>query len=148
MPVYELIRGPYVLRRRIAFNDVLLDVASTTATIPIGTLPADAIGITGYANLVTDFVGALIPDLDIDVGTPASGGNVDAYIDALEAVGSSPENGVYASLTGDGSKQLVGAGKVVNALFTATGTTLDALTAGLVEVGVTFYRLGSPLSGS
>jgi hypothetical protein len=107
-------------------------------------LPTDAVVLRAYFDLITDFAAPVASALKLDVGIS---GNDDVLIDNLEILASNPTNTRRQGLNGDTSTHEYLAGKQLIATFTATGAnlgngTVTTLTAGEVEIGVIYTRIG------
>ena len=117
--------------RTIAFDDVDVDVAATSAEVDIGDpLPAGAFVLGVYANVTEDFDDGAAGTFSADVGD--SGGDDDRYTPtALDIDGGVAELGSQLSMLPAGGEQIT---------VTLTGSAnLSTLTSGSVDIVVTYF---------
>jgi hypothetical protein len=119
---------------RVSTSDLV--AASTTATIIVKKLPAGAVVLSAFYDLVTVFTSASITALACEVGVTT---DTDAFVTSGELLSGPPSAGrrqvAGAWATGDGVNAVV--------KFTSTGANLgngtaSALTAGKVDIHILY----------
>lgn len=143
----ERLQGGFTHRAVIDFNDLVAKGATTTGTFDLHSYIGGRhlYGPSAY-KLVTPFDGGATSNLALDVGhnggtTDDPDGMLDNYelhADATEVNSGEGNGAIYATLRSGYAPQDSG---VLQALFTATGGNLNALTQGKVAIFFTVIDL-------
>lgn len=119
---------------RVSYSELV--ASASAANVSLKKLPAGAVVVSAYYDLVTLFTSATITGLTCQVGVSS---DTDAFVTAGELLSGPPSAG-RREIKG---AWIAGDGQTVLARFTATGAnlgngTVSALTAGVVDVHVLY----------